>query len=78
MIVDGIDEMSGDECKAFIKGFVMSIDIFCEMQDAEDTINEMEERIKELEEENKKLVNKQLAGMYTSIYKTKHESKKEY
>lgn len=58
MIIDGIDEMSGDECKAFIKGFVMSLNIFCEMQDAEDTINEMEERIKELEEERHNIVRK--------------------
>lgn len=57
-IIDGIDEMNGDECKAFIKGFVMSFGIFCEMQDAEDTINEMEERIKELEEERNNMVRK--------------------
>lgn len=78
MIIDGIDEMNGDECKAFIKGFVMSFNIFCEMQDAEDAINEMEERIKELEEENKKLINKKLSANYSSIYDERQSGKYDY
>jgi DNA-binding PucR family transcriptional regulator len=75
-IIDGIDEMSGDECKAFVKGFVMSLDIFCEMQDAEDTINEMEKRIKELEEERKNMVRKRPMINYSSLYDAKRSSKK--
>jgi hypothetical protein len=75
MIIDGIDEMNGDECKAFIKGFVMSFGIFCEMQDAEDTINEMEERIKELEEERRNMVKKRPMTNYRSLYDEKRNSK---
>ena len=75
-IIDGIDEMSGDECKAFIKGFVMSFNIFCEMQDAEDAINEMEERIKELEEERQNMVRKRPMTNYQSLYDEKRSSEK--
>ena len=77
MIIDEINEMSGDEGKAFAKGFVRAFDIFCKMQEAEDTINEMKERIKALEEEQKNMVRKHLLVNYSSLYDAKRNSKKE-